>query len=316
MKVLVIGHSRIARRRVLPALRGLSEVNGVAVASRSAEPTEIDPAIPLFNDYETAIKLSAASVAYISVANSDHVRWAERCLHAGMHVIMDKPACLTYNEARSLVDLATTKNRCLAEATVFSYHPQFQALRQAFQDAGSRIMRASAVFSFPPFEKNDFRNRRELGGGALYDLGPYAVATSRLLFGQEPSKVTCEITARQGIDRLDTAFSVLLTYDSGGAMVGHFGFDTEYQNYMHALGPGLSVELQRVFTLPPDVPGRLRMKRNNTEDERVITPADAFAIFLQSVLQAIGKGSWDSFTSAFLADAKLLSKLRRTSGER
>ena len=316
MKVLLIGHSRIARRRVLPALRTLPEATAITVASRSAVRTDIDSAIPIINDYETAIASSGADLAYVSVANSEHVVWAERCLRAGMHVIVDKPACLTYDEAQRLADVAAAHRCCLAEATVFNYHPQFQALRQAFEDAETRVTRVTTVFSFPPFDPQDFRNRRELGGGALYDLGPYAVATSRLLFGKAPRTIACEVHARQEPAGLDAAFSVLFTYDSGGAMVGHFGFDTEYQNRLHALGPGLSVELQRAFTLPSDTPGRLTMRRNNIESELEIAPSDAFANFLRSVVDAIAIGSWGSFTSAFMADAELLAELRNTSGER
>ena len=316
MKVLLIGHSRIARRRVLPALRTLPEVSAITIASRSAVRTDIDSAISLFKDYETAIASSGADLAYISVANSDHAVWADRCLHAGMHVVVDKPACLTYDDARRLADVAAAHKCCLAEATVFNYHPQYQALQKAFTDAGTRITRVATVFSFPPFDSQDFRLRRELGGGVLYDLGPYAVATSRLLFGKKPQTIACEVHTRREPDGLDMAFSVLFTYDSGGAMVGHFGFDTEYQNRLQALGPGLSVEVQRAFTLPTDTPGRLVMRRNNIESELEIAPSDAFANFLRSVVDAIKRNSWESYISALMADAELLAELRKKSGER
>src|SRR5207244_2898267 len=125
-------------RRVLPALRSLAPVKVIAVASHTAQRTEIDPNVEFYGDYEAAINASGADVAYVSVANSDHKHWAERCLQTGMHVVVDKPACLTAADAHRLADLAAARHRCLAEATVFAFHPQIEALRHMFEDASVR----------------------------------------------------------------------------------------------------------------------------------------------------------------------------------
>lgn len=314
MKVLIIGNSRIVRRRVLPALRSVPTINVVAIASRTTQPGDVEPGVTFFSDYETAIARSGADLAYVSMVNSEHARWTRRCLEAGLHVVVDKPSCLRPEDARQVVDLAEAKRCCVAEATVFSFHPQFAALGRTFEDAGNRPTRVTAIFSFPPFEPGDFRNRRELGGGAFYDLGPYVAATSRIVFGRAPRAIACEVVSRNH-DGLDTGFSTLLTYDDGGAFIGHFGFNTEYQNRLFALGSGLAVEIHRAFTLPPDVPGRVLMRRNNVESETEITPADAFAIFFQAVVNAIEQGKWDHFATALVADADLIADLRRAAGE-
>lgn len=292
----------------------MTGIKVAAVASRRADRLTIEPEFTYFDDYATAIARSGAELAYISTANSDHAHWARHCLEAGLHVVIDKPACLTPGEAQGLVDLAAAKRRCVAEATVFPYHPQVQALQQQFDDAQIRPTRALAIFSFPPLDPRDFRYRRALGGGALYDLGPYVAATSRHLFGRAPRTVACEVLSRTE-EGLETAFSVLLTHEGGGSLVGCFGFDTEYQNRLLALGAGVSVDINRVFTLPADVPGRLVVRRHNLEHEIEVAPADAFRMFLQSVVNAIERGSWETFSAALQADAQLVWELRKAAGE-
>lgn len=314
MKVLVIGHSRIARRRVLPALQSLPQVDAIAVASRTARASDVAAGLEFHSDYEAALGQSRADLAYISVANSDHARWATRCLEAGMHVVVDKPACLTHAEAERLADLATARRRCLAEATVFAFHPQFDAFQQCFAQSGARASRVVALFSFPPLEPQDFRYRRELGGGALNDLGPYVAAASRLVFGKPPTSTGCQVLKRNP-GGLETAFSVLLTYSDGGAFVGHFGFDTEYQNRLLAFGPGIAAEIQRAFTLPPDAPGLVAVRRNNAESLVDVPAADAFRNFLHAVMQSIEDGASGRFGQALIADAALRSELRRATGE-
>jgi predicted dehydrogenase len=149
----------------------------------------------------------------------------------------------------------------------------------------------------------------------LYDVGPYAVATSRLFFGRPPHSVHCEVLGR-GAQGVDSAFSVLMLYDGGGALAGHFGFDTEYQNRLIAFGPGAAAELDRAFTLPPDAANRLTLRRDNAQSELAVAPADSFTLFLSAVVAAIGRGRWDEFTAALLEDAALLARLRAASGEK
>ena len=55
-------------------------------------------------------------------------------------------------------------------------------------------------------EPDNFRYRRALGGGALWDLGPYAAAVGRVFLDDEPASVACRVLARGGPDGVETAF--------------------------------------------------------------------------------------------------------------
>lgn len=314
MKVLVVGYSRIARRRVIPALKSLPEVSEVLIVSRSAKRDELDATMRLFDDYERAFAESNADLAYISLANSDHARWSEMALRRGMHVVVDKPAFTTLADAQRLVDCARANRRCIAEATVFAFHPQIQIANRVFDEADARPTRVTAIFSFPPLAPSDFRYRSDLGGGCIFDVGPYAVATSRIFFGHRPRRITCEVLTRNGAEGVETAFSVLLTYSEGRALVGHFGFDTEYQNHLILLGSGVAVDMNRAFTLPADQANSIVVRRSNSQEEITVPAADAFAIFLGEVLDSIAKGDWSRFEHDLLEDAELLGELRKATG--
>jgi hypothetical protein len=129
-----------------------------------------------------------------------------------------------------------------------------------------------------------------------------------LVFGAQPASVTCRITERQA-DGLDIGFSVLLTYEGEGALVGHYGFNTEYQNRLLVFGPGAAAELQRAFTLPPDTGNQITVRRNNVESVVKIAPADSFGLFLSGVVAAIGRRDWTAYEQALLQDAALVRRL-------
>lgn len=314
MKLLLIGYSRIAQKRVLPALAEAS-ITGVDVASRT-QAAEV--ALPdgiagrVFGDYETALSESDADLVYVSTVNSTHAEWAEQALRRGLHVVVDKPACTSLDDAERLLDLAQRNNLCLAESTVYGYHPQIEVARQAFAEVGSHPTKITATFSFPPLPAENFRYRAILDGGALWDLGPYAVTPGRLFFGTEP-EVVCRVT--EWGDEVETAFSVLATYGDGRSTVGHFGFNTGYRNRLDILGPHVTVTIDRVFTTPPDLANKLHVNQRNRPKVITVPPADQFALFLRAVVTAIETGKHESLAEDLLTDARALHRLRQAASQ-
>ena len=321
--LLFLGYSSIVRRRVLPAARSVAAIRRVSVASRSQgrDGAEAgaggDSAVDRwYPDYDKALASAAADLVYVSGANAVHAEWVMRALGHGCHVIVDKPAFLDLETAEAAVRRAREQNRGLAEATVFLFHPQAAALRALLDPAESAVPRATATFSFPPVPPDDFRYRADCGGGSLYDLGPYAAATNRLLFGAAPDDVHCTVlsrdTSRDG--GVDTSFSVLLTHGDGGSLAGHFGFVTAYQNRLSVMTQSRTIDADRLFTTPPDLACTLRVREGHDDRTLPVAPGDAFALFLEEFIDAMGRRDFGAFERALLDDAVLVARLRRAAG--
>lgn len=316
MDLLILGLSSIVTRRVLPALRSLPTVGRVDLATRKAGDPEVTAGWThgrVFPDYLTALRQSRAPLVYVSLVNSEHERWARGALEHGFHVVVDKPAFLGCEPAEDLLDLAAKQGRCLAEATVFGYHPQIAAVKEAFAAAGSELTRISALFTFPPMDPTNFRYRSVLGGGALWDVGPYAVATGRIFFGEEPTVVACQTLARGGED-VEIAFSALQVFPSGGSLVGHFGFDAAYCNRLTVIGNDLIVDLDRAFTTPPDFTNSIRVSAPQGTSSAQVAAADSFALFFGHLLSCVSAGDWTELGRDLLADARTLERLRKAAG--
>jgi predicted dehydrogenase len=268
--------------------------------------------VRLFEGYERALAESSASLVYVSTVNADHARWVEAALASGRHVIVDKPAVTSIEDARRLVGRARAAKRCLAEAVVWAHHPQMAVALEAFARANTAPTRATAVFSFPPLDPTNFRYRKEQGGGAINDLGPYAVSVGRVLFGDAPTEIVARIHGRAS--EVEASFSVLATYPGGRCVAGHFGFDTEYSNRLQLLGPNVSVDLDRVFTPPTDAPLDLVVRVSNKVEKATAAAGDPFARFLEDVIRGIESGHADTFAQRLLADAEALDRLRRAAG--
>ena len=263
-------------------------------------------------DYESALAESSADLAYISLVNSEHAHWAERALERGLHVIVDKPAFLELEEAIRLLEFSRTQGLCLAEATVYTRHPQIETIRGLFDRPDGQPTSLQVNFSFPVFEAGNFRTDKALGGGALFDLGPYAVSPGRIFWGGRPDEIVCRTLSTDGALGVDTSFSVLMRYPEGRCLLGHFGFTTTYRNRLALVGPERSVELDRVFTTPENLRNELRIAGARGSSTLDAPAGDAFGLFIREVLRRIEARDLEGLRLELFEDAYMLDWMRRS----
>ena len=312
--MLLLGYSRIARKRIIAALAASGYVRCLDIASKSlADTADTDQTIPgqVFDSYSSALKTSHADIVYISLINSEHALWAEKALASGHHVIVDKPAFTSYSDAKRLIAIAEKKNLLLAEANVFSFHPQINMVSDQFRNAHTSPNRITALFSFPPLSEKDFRYQARFGGGALNDLGPYAISAGTVFFKEQPRKIFCQIN-NHGETGVEIAFSIIAAYPRGRSMVGHFGFDTEYQNTITILGPSLCIQFERVFTIPADYANTLSIRRNDKAMSIAVPPADCFMNFFYHIFTALQNKQFQDSYEHLLLHAKSLEMLKHS----
>jgi predicted dehydrogenase len=179
---------------------------------------------------------------------------------------------------------------------------------QAFAEAGSYATHVVAAFSFPPHRAENFRYRAELGGGAMWDLGPYAVTPGRVIFGANATEILGRVLVTQG--EVDTGFSVLAIYPGGRSVVGSFGFTTGYINHVEIMGPGMTVSMDRIFSPLPQSSTELTIRGASGVSKLVVAPADTFTLFFHDVFRAIALNDHCRFASTILEDARALERLR------
>jgi dTDP-3,4-didehydro-2,6-dideoxy-alpha-D-glucose 3-reductase len=309
MKVLLLGYSSIGRRRVIPALRKLgAESVDVASFSKSAPDSPGDFPIRMFGDYDQALKQTDAEVVYVSTVNSQHAVWARMALQLGFHVVVDKPAFPTVALTQELIELADRNELCLAEATVYAFHPWIAAARSVFEQAGVSPTHLLAAFTYPPVAANNYRNFREPGGGALWDLGPYAITPGRLFFDSQPAEIVGRRLSENA--EVDTSFSMIALYPDGRSCAGSFGFTTGYLNRLDIVGPKIAMTVDRAFVPPPDAAMELVVREPGRVQSVQVPCADSFALFFEDLFRKIATRNYGDYRAAMLQDALALERLR------
>ena len=256
----VVGAAKIAIEKVIPAMQRGAHSEIVAIASRTLDKAraaaETLGLAKAYGSYEELLRDPEIDAIYNPLPNHLHVPVSIAAAEAGKHVLCEKPLGLNADEARNLIAARDRTGVKMGEAFMVKTHPQWSRAREIVR--GGEIGALRAVMGAFSFFNNDFeniRNKPEMGGGALFDIGCYTIISARMLFGEEPERV-CGLVERDpalGVDRLSSA---LLDFPSGQAA---FTVSTQFVPYqrVQAFGTKGRVEIEIPFNAPPDRPCRV-----------------------------------------------------------
>ena len=265
MKVLswgVLGASTFAIEHMIPALQRAAGSRVEAIASRErarAEAVARRFELPrAYGDYESLLADPAIDVIYNPLPNHLHVPWTAEAAQAGKHVLCEKPIALDAAAAESLISVRDETGVQIQEAYVVLHHPQWQRVR-ALVRAG-RIGRLRAVqgwFSYRLEDPDNYRNKLEMGGGGLLDIGVYPLLTARFLFEAEPLRAFAFIE-RDPEAGVDTLTSAILTFPTG---VLSFTCATRLAGHQHMAihGTNARIELPDPFAQSPSRNARISL---------------------------------------------------------
>ena len=178
-------------RALIPAVKASRRNRLVAVASRNqeaanayAEKWEIERAL---GSYEALLADPEIDVIYNSLPNHLHAEWTIRALHAGKHVLCEKPLALTLQDVDAMADAATQAARVLQEAFMYRHHAQTLKVEQMVRGGElGRLQMIRGAFTYRLQREGDIRLKKDLGGGSIWDVGCYPISYSRMLAASEP----------------------------------------------------------------------------------------------------------------------------------
>jgi D-xylose 1-dehydrogenase (NADP+, D-xylono-1,5-lactone-forming) len=201
-------------RKVIPAAHASTKVELVAVASRDqgrADEYAKTWGIPrAYGSYDALLADQDVEAVYISLPNSLHCEWAIKALEAGKHVLCEKPLSRHAREVEAAFDAADSAGRLLSEGFMYRHNPQTKRAKQLVDEGAIGELRLiRSAFSYSLYDADNIRLRTALDGGALMDVGCYAVSGSRL-FGGEPERVYGE--AWFGPSGTDWVFAGMLRF--------------------------------------------------------------------------------------------------------
>ena len=198
--------------------------------------------------YDALLADDAVDAVYIALPNALHHEWTMRALAAGRHVICEKPYTRHPNEVDEAHHEAERNNLVLTEGFMWRHARQTALLCELLPRVGDlRAVHATFTGSLP--RPHDVRWTRDLGGGALLDLGCYCIGAARLVAGGEPDRVHGEA---QPHGEVDGSFAGTLHFENVTATF-QCSLLAPLQNTIHVIGSDGVLVVPNAFVNPPGI---------------------------------------------------------------
>ena len=283
-----LGAGSIARTALAPAVHAADGASLLAVAARDPARARALGPVRVHATYEDLVADDEVEAVYISLPNDAHLPWTVAALEAGKHVLCEKPLALTAAEVDEIAAAAQRTGRTAVEASWYRWHPRVRLAQARLAEIGP-VAHVTSGFSFDGVPDDDFRMDPALGGGALYDVGCYAVSACLWAVGRGlPDEVVAQADlAPTGVDLRARA---VLSWDGVDAEV-RCGMRGEAGQELVITGARGELELRPTpFTAWKDDATELLVS-DGTATERVPVPAvDAYRGMVEEVSSALSGG--------------------------
>ena len=274
----ILGAARV-NERLLPAIIEASNSQLVAIASRRAGAAQATlekyapnykEKVACYDDMDALINDINIDAVYCPMANEEHAEWAIKAINAGKHVLIEKPIATTLKDIDAIENAAKVKNVKVMEGFMYRFHPQHIRVAELVTSGViGDILSVRSSFSFLMREARMYRINRSMadGGGALWDIGPYAIHTLRWGMGLNnhaggrPYDVplSCLATAKLNEHGADIVTSGILDFgqdSKGRARFGHFdiSFERSRKSEYELIGDKGWLKCHTVWAFDKDIP--------------------------------------------------------------
>jgi predicted dehydrogenase len=287
----ILGTARIAVRRVIPAIQETNTGRVHGIASRDgAKAKQVSGELSLsrwYASYEDMLSDPDIQAVYNPLPNHLHLPYTLAALHAGKHVLIEKPLACNAEQAQELyAAVQRYPHLKVMEAFMYRFHPQWKKVRELMDSGALGIIKTIHTwFSYFSDDPLDYRQNPQMGGGALLDVGCYCISAARMLFADEPNQVlgVLDIDPRFGIDRMASAQLLF----SKGTATFTCGSQLAENQYVHIYGDKAALLVETPFIPPLDRPVHLYMQNEEKREEILLPPQDHFVLQCEAFQRAI-----------------------------
>lgn len=304
----ILGAARI-NQRLLPAIVEAENSELLAIASRrpgaAAETLKQyapdQQGVTTYDDPEQLLTNPDIQAVYLPMANNEHAEWALRVIEHGKHVLCEKPMALTLADIEAIEAAAAKQQVTVMEGFMYQFHPQLTRVREIINSGvigEVRNVRSSFAFMMKPARLYRIEKDIAHGGGAMWDIGCYAIHTVRTFFDQAPRSVTA--MAKYIDSGADVSFSGLLDFDDGKYAQFEFSFEHARRCEYEIIGTTGGLKCHTVWAMPDDVPIISWWNEDGREEQEHLAPANHFRLEVEHFADCVlnGKSPHLSFQDA------------------
>lgn len=169
----------------------------------------------VYDDFNDMFTDPDIDIIYITTPHNTHIDFMKKAIENKKHILVEKSITLNSDELSEAVELAKKNGVVIGEAMTIYHMPIFKELKKILDsDELGRVNLITANFgSFKPYDMSNRFFNRNLAGGAMLDIGVYALSLVRYFFNSSPNETLSQVKyAPTGVDEQS---GLLLMNDEG-----------------------------------------------------------------------------------------------------
>lgn len=294
LKIGILGTSNHYLKRIVLPLKDTQFCESYAIGSRNIDKAadvarEFD--IPLwYGSYDAVLEDDNVDMIYIPLPNHLHKEWVKKSIKAGKPVLCEKPLGMNTEEAKEMIKMAQDAGVPLMEGFMYMFHPMWQHARDIVRtNQIGDIQYIHTSFSYNNPSPSNIRNIPEYGGGALMDIGCYAISVPRFIFGREPLRVMALQTGHPAFGT-DMHTSAIMDFNGPRAT---FTVSTTSQAFQKVdiVGTSGSITVHIPFNTYVDVPAKITVVDGIGTREVEFPVSNAYGLMFDAFAKAVIDGS-------------------------
>jgi D-xylose 1-dehydrogenase (NADP+, D-xylono-1,5-lactone-forming) len=258
----ILGAARI-NERLMPAIVEAANAELLAIASRrpgAAAETLAKYAPPqhqaiTYNNPDELLTNPNIDAVYVPLANHEHAEWTLKAIAHGKHVLCEKPMALSVADIDAITAATNKHNVKVMEGFMYRFHPQHARVQELIRTGiigEIRSVRASYSFMMRPARRYRLTESVTNGGGAMWDIGCYAIHSARQFFDQPPIAVTA--LSKYVESGADITTSGIIDFGEGKFAHFDFSFERARTCEYEIIGDKGGLKCHTVWQLAGDVP--------------------------------------------------------------
>ena len=298
----VLGTADIARWQTIPGMREADSCVLYAIAGRSIEKARQFQSEFGFEkacgSYDELLSDPQVQAVYVPLPNDLHLEWVKRALKQKKHVLCEKPLALNAAQAEDMFRTAEENGVHLMEAFAYLHNPFVHAVKAEI-DAGAvgSVRYVESAFLGGPPRENNYRARRDAGGGAQYDLGCYPLSMALWLMEKAPVQVRASALFNE--NGIDLATSALLSFEGGAVANLYCGMllPASRLDRFHIVGDRGEIFSSFYFNQPGEI--AYTLLRNGKAEEKRVTAKQNYRLEVEQLGRCILNGESPAVSPAF-----------------
>jgi NDP-hexose-3-ketoreductase len=283
MNTLLLGYGSHAKKRIVPALSAIKEIDEIVIGDKNQLSDDFLPQGIKVVNFEKALSLEKNwDLTVIATPPINHIENLKSVFNNSKRILIEKPIT---NDFKFIDDNLNeyTSMKPIYESLMYFHHPLWAQIKAIIKE--NSINEIHCEFSVPHLDLNNYRYTKKRGGGSLLDQGVYPISLAVEIINKEYKVLNYKKIEDKNYE-VDLGGEIELLIDNSISFFGKWSLGFDYKNSVQLTSQeGTTFTSEFIFTKPNNHVTCIEINDNNKISKKSVGDYDQFQLMYEDILR-------------------------------